>query len=275
MSGYVAAAPRWPAAAPGVPSAWDWPAAAPGWPAAVGALALCLAALAVIGGGRREPRRRVTGLVVRAGQPAERGHGRRRSVPIGLVALLAGVAAAVVLGGWPGAVVGSALGVALDRGLRRLEPRSARREKAAVRAGLPFAADLLAAVLRSGAPPTRAIAQVADAVGGPLGDRLRRVARSLALGAPPAEAWSAFEAVPEAAPLVRAAVRASESGAALAGVCARLAAELRAGEDAAAEAAARRAGVLVVLPLGCCFLPAFALLGVVPVVLGVLDGVLL
>ena len=70
------------------------------------------------------------------------------------------------------------------------------------------------------------------------------------------------------------AVRASESGAALAGACARFAAEQRAGHEAAAEAAARRAGVLVVLPLGCCFLPAFVLLGVVPIVLGVLDGVL-
>jgi hypothetical protein len=40
------------------------------------------------------------------------------------------------------------------------------------------------------------------------------------------------------------------------------------------EQAARRVGVLVVAPLGLCFLPAFVLLGVVPVVLG-LTGPLL
>jgi len=141
----------------------------------------------------------------------------------------------------------------------------------AVAEALPFAADLLAAVLRSGAPTARAVAQVADAVGGPLGDRLATVARSLGLGAPAEEAWQVLAGVPAAAPLVRAAVRANESGAALAGACARLAAEQRAGHDAAADAAARQAGVLVVLPLGCCFLPAFVLLGVVPIVLGVLD----
>jgi pilus assembly protein TadC len=130
-------------------------------------------------------------------------------------------------------------------------------------------------VLKSGAPTAGAVAQVSRAVGGPLGDRLDLVARQLALGAPAAEAWRGLAAVADATPLARAAIRADQSGAALAGACGRLAADLRAGDDAAAEAAARRAGVLVVLPLGCCFLPAFVLLGVVPVVMGVLDGVLL
>ncbi|NJA60175.1 translation initiation factor IF-2, partial [Streptomyces sp. NEAU-H3] len=35
-----------------------------------------------------------------------------------------------------------------------------------------------------------------------------------------------------------------------------------------ATAAARRAGVLVTAPLGLCFLPAFLILGVAPVLLG-------
>jgi pilus assembly protein TadC len=192
-----------------------------------------------------------------------------------LVAVLAGVATAVIVGGWPGVGLGFLVGAGLDHGLRRLEPRAVREERVAVVAALPFAADLLGAVLRSGAPTARGVAQVAGALGGPLGARLDQVARALQLGAPAAEAWEVLAGVPAATPLVRAAVRADESGAALAGACARLAAAQRAGQDAGAEAAARRAGVLVVLPLGCCFLPAFVLIGVVPVVLGVLDGVLL
>ncbi|MCU1692975.1 MAG: hypothetical protein JWM64_2066, partial [Frankiales bacterium] len=55
---------------------------------------------------------------------------------------------------------------------------------------------------------------------------------------------------------------------------ARLAAEARASATARAEQRARRAGVLAVAPLGLCFLPAFVLLGVVPVVVG-LAGPLL
>jgi pilus assembly protein TadC len=42
----------------------------------------------------------------------------------------------------------------------------------------------------------------------------------------------------------------------------------------AAEARAQRAGVLIAAPLGLCFLPAFLVLGVVPVVIGLAGEVL-
>jgi pilus assembly protein TadC len=236
---------------------------------------LTLAAIALATGGRvAGPRRRIAAVLPTAVSRRGARDGSSRVSVARLVAGLAGLAVAVIVGGWIGAVVGVVVGVALDRGLARLEPRAAREERAAVAAALPFAADLLAAVLRAGAPTSRAVAQVAVAVGGPLGERLGLVSRGLELGAPAAEAWQVLDGVPPAASLARAAVRVNESGAALAGACARLATELRVGADAAADAAARRAGVLVVLPLGCCFLPAFVLLGVVPIVLGVLDGVL-
>ena len=249
----------------------------PGVPAAAAAVALCLAAIALASGARSAgPRARVARVAALTRHAPRPGGAASLSQPrlARLVAALAGLAAALIVGGWAGAALGLLLGAALDRGLRRLEPGAVRAERAAAAAALPFAADLLGAVLRSGAPTARAVAQVADAVRGPLGRQLSHVARGLELGAPAAEAWRALGTVPAAAPLIRAAVRANDSGAALAGACARLAAELRAGRDAEAEAAARRAGVLVVLPLGCCFLPAFVLIGVVPIVLGVLDGVL-
>ena len=248
--------------------------AQPGRAELVAAVVLCLAALALVSGrsGRRRTRRRLVAVLAPARPRSDRvAAGLGTPGLTTLVAGLAGVAVAVIVGGLAGALVGVLVAVALDRGLRRLEPRAVRQRRVAVAEALPFAADLLAAVLRSGAPTARAVGQVAEAVGGPLGEHLDTVARGLRLGAPADEAWQALAGVPAAAPLVRAAVRASESGAALAGACGRLATEQRAAHESAADVAARRAGVLVVLPLGCCFLPAFVLLGVVPIVLGVLD----
>jgi pilus assembly protein TadC len=53
-----------------------------------------------------------------------------------------------------------------------------------------------------------------------------------------------------------------------------VAADARRRQQAEAHRRAARAGVLAVLPLGACFLPAFVLLGVVPAVVG-LAGPLL
>ncbi|MCP2270714.1 hypothetical protein LV75_003215 [Actinokineospora diospyrosa] len=51
-------------------------------------------------------------------------------------------------------------------------------------------------------------------------------------------------------------------------MAARLAAEVRDQVEQQAEARAQRASVLITLPLGLCYLPAFLTLGVLPVVLG-------
>ena len=190
------------------------------------------------------------------------------------VAVLLGVAVALVVGGWVGLGCGAVAALIADRVLRRLESPSVRAERAACRDDLPLAADLLAAALRSGAPVDRAVTAVSEALGGPLGARLASTARSLRLGGTPAEAWEHLVGVPGAARLVAAAVRSSSSGVALAGALGRLSDDLRADRAVAAEASARRAGVLVVLPLGLCFLPAFVLAGLVPVIVAVLGGVL-
>ncbi|WBB73280.1 type II secretion system F family protein [Micromonospora sp. WMMD1128] len=187
---------------------------------------------------------------------------------------LAGVAVAVVVGGWAGLVAGPLAGVVADRLLRRIEPRAVRDRRLRETADLPLAADLLAAALRAGAPVDRSALAVAEALGGPLADRLGRVGRTLGLGGTAIEAWEHLRPVPGAGSLVAAAVRSSNSGAALAGALTRLADDLRAERSTAAEATARRAGVLIVLPLGLCFLPAFILAGLVPVIVAVLGDVL-
>lgn len=191
-----------------------------------------------------------------------------------LGAAMAGVAAAIVVAGWAGLFVGVLVGIVADRLLRRIEPRAVRDRRLRETADLPLAADLLAAALRAGAPVDRSVLAVAAALGGPMADRLGRIGRTLLLGGEPAEAWSQLLSVPGADRLVAAALRSSNSGAALAGALTRLADDLRADRSTAAEAAARRAGVLIVLPLGLCFLPAFILAGLVPVIVAVLGDVL-
>ncbi|MDQ1631598.1 MAG: tight adherence protein, partial [Frankiaceae bacterium] len=62
------------------------------------------------------------------------------------------------------------------------------------------------------------------------------------------------------------------SGARLARQLGLLADDARAAEDADSLARARRVGVLAVLPLGLCCLPAFMVLSVVPLAVGLLRG---
>ncbi|HEX5740552.1 MAG TPA: type II secretion system F family protein, partial [Pilimelia sp.] len=98
-----------------------------------------------------------------------------------------------------------------------------------------------------------------------------QVARTLRWGARPEEAWAPLGEVPGGRRIADTAVRSSANGAALARALSRAADDLRADRRAAVEATAQRAGVLLVLPLGLCFLPAFILAGLVPVVIAVLD----
>jgi pilus assembly protein TadC len=195
---------------------------------------------------------------------------RRRRI----VAVLGGFAVGVLVGGWPGLVAGPVAVALLDRYLGRLEPAQRRREREAAALDLPYAADLLAAALRAGLPTDRAVQEVADALGGPVGARLGRVAGSLSLGLAPAAAWQPVQDLPAGTRLTAAVARTADSGAALAGAFTRVADDLRTARLAQADAAAQRAGVLLVLPLGLCFLPAFIVAGVVPVIVAVLGDVL-
>jgi Flp pilus assembly protein TadB len=191
-----------------------------------------------------------------------------------LLAVAAGLAVAGLIGRWWAIPVGVLAGLGAQRFLSHRQPAEARAARRRAVADLPVCADLLAAALCAGAPVDRAAAAVAEALGGPLGERLEQTSRSLRLGAGPAEAWTHVADVPGASRLAAAAVRSSTSGGALAGALTRLSDDLRSDRTVAAEAAARRAGVLIVLPLGLCFLPAFLLAGLVPVVVAVLGDVL-
>lgn len=179
----------------------------------------------------------------------------------------AGCGALAAVGGYAGLVLGALVTVVAAIALRRFVPRAVRATREQVARDLPLAADLLAATVAAGCSLPRALDVVAAALGGPLGERLQAVSAALGVGAEPAAAVTALTE-PCLLPLRRTLARAGSSGAPVAAVVAELAAEVREQRAARVEEAVQRAGVLAVLPLGLCFLPAFVLLGVVPVVIG-------
>jgi Flp pilus assembly protein TadB len=149
---------------------------------------------------------------------------------------------------------------------------------------LPRAAELLATCLEAGAAPADAVQLVCDVVGDPVRSALLPLAAALRAGVDPSAVAKTTSPGPPGAGgagrddplqrLGRAFGRALATGAPLADTVAALAADERERARWAAEAAARRAGVRAVGPLAVCFLPAFVLLGVVPVVAGVAGAVL-
>lgn len=166
-----------------------------------------------------------------------------------------------------------AVAVALPAHRRALDDQRARTGLAR---DVPRAADLMATCLDAGTPPGEAVAVVCEETVGPVTAALRPVAAALRAGTDPAAAW-ALAGGRRGDPLGRlgrAYVRGATTGAPLARSLRTVASDERTRTRTAAEAAARRAGVRAIGPLAACFLPAFLLLGVVPVVVGVASQVL-
>ncbi|MGW7050549.1 type II secretion system F family protein [Streptomyces sp. NPDC054887] len=174
-----------------------------------------------------------------------------------------------------GGLLGGALGAVAAYGAARWQRGRSRCDHRPVDARqLPLAADLLAACISAGAGPREAAEAVGDSLGGPVGERLARTAAELRLGGEPADAWAGLAAIPGAGGLARCLERAGASGAPAAEPVTRVAESLRADRAREASARAQRAGVLMVGPVGLCFLPAFLVVGVVPVVIGLASGLM-
>ncbi|MGO1511019.1 Possible conserved alanine rich membrane protein [Actinomycetales bacterium JB111] len=130
--------------------------------------------------------------------------------------------------------------------------------------------DLAGAVLASGSSVPTALRVLGEALAG-VGDRalaasLSSAGELLVLGAGWEEAW---EGAPASATVLSDCLEpAWDDGADPAPLLQLRARALRADAAREAEEAAAKLGVRLVLPLGLCFLPAFILLGIVPVVLG-------
>ena len=192
-------------------------------------------------------------------------------------------AAAVGLGAGVAFLVGSGIGLALGlvavpvawRWLSRLEPAASRRRREQLEADLPLLVDLLAACLRAGRAPGSALAAVtASLEPGPLRDEVAMVVARLRLGGDPLTTWRALGGHPQLGPLGRTVARALDGGASVADVMGDLADDLRRSRRADVQARARSVGARAASPLGLCLLPAFVLVGIVPVVAGSLGALL-
>jgi Flp pilus assembly protein TadB len=152
---------------------------------------------------------------------------------------------------------GEVLATSDQSNLRPTNPRDLAR-------ALPDVADLLALCLQAGADVPGALHAVAASAPPAAQPALRQAAALMELGVRPTQAFAQWDGVAD--PLIRAFERSQRTGAALAEECSRVAADLRADEFGRVQQRARSVGVRAVFPLMGCFLPAFVLLGVVPVV---------
>ena len=141
-------------------------------------------------------------------------------------------------------------------------------------AGAAFA-DATAAALAGGLPPAAAVVTAADWIDHPVGAHVRRCAEAIRRGAPFDDAVRRLRL--EGGPALHAAVdallSASRDGLPVAAVLQRLADESRDERRRATEAAIRTLPVRLALPLVCCILPSFVLLGVVPLAIDSLSAI--
>lgn len=126
--------------------------------------------------------------------------------------------------------------------------------------------DLYAACTRAGLSSAAAAATVAASARPATAEHWATVSALLELGLNPEKAWSPVAELPGLGELAALSRSSHHSGAGLAEGCARIAERLRAENEDHATAAAERAGVYIAMPLALCFLPAFILVGLVPVV---------
>ena len=230
----------------------------------------CVGIPGLAGAARRRPGERLAAVrsplkdqAPQAGSGSGRQVGPAARWSAGAVVLLAGT---VVIGGAAGLVAGlvAALAVVIVRPATA-SPGVDPDEVAVV-------VDLMAGCLAAGTGLPAALDAASVAADETLQRSCRLVAAALRNGSPPDEAWQSWLADPWLAPVARTAVRTSHSGAAAAADLRRTAVRLRARRRAAAQYKVQRAAVWLVAPLGLFFLPAFVLVAVVPLVLGLLPS---
>lgn len=160
------------------------------------------------------------------------------------------------------------LGTRLSPNTRK-NPRDGPRRNAGIdRLALASDIDLFATCLRAGlstAAATQAVAQVVT------DEKTREqwgtTAALLSIGVPADRAWAEVIGIPGLGDIAELARMSHQSGTSMAQACERIATGLRTAAADDATARGERAEVLIALPLALCFLPAFILLGLAPVVI--------
>lgn len=128
--------------------------------------------------------------------------------------------------------------------------------------------DVLAACLGAGMSPRDALGVLATLLDSAHGAVIQAVMDRLAVGMPAHLAWDILPAESPLTGIGALFIRSERSGAPLKDAVIRHAVGVRSHAHAEVTAKAQRAGVYITAPLGLCFLPAFIVIGIVPVVVG-------
>lgn len=203
---------------------------------------------------------------------AERQRKNFRLSPTHIVQLCSVVAGFILIGGMVGIIAGIGAAAVAPTAMNRLERRADLERRNLLRQQLPLACDLLAVAMVAGRPPQTAIAEIAVAMPDPAAAQLATVSDRMLLAADSTDAWDGID--PELGEIGRAIQRSERSGTPVATVLSRTADERRRDLRAQIQHRIQRISVRTAAPLGLCFLPAFFLIGICPVLIGSVTEIL-
>jgi len=192
--------------------------------------------------------------------------------PVRIVQLCCLVAGAVVLGGAAGLIAGLAAAAVAPTLMGRLERRADVQRRERLQRQFPVVSDLLSVALAAGRPAPVAIREVAEAVEEPAAAQLSLVAHRMILAAGTHDAWQDID--PVLSQIGQVMRRSERSGTPVAQVLSRAADDHRRNARAEIQRRVQRVSVRTAAPLGMCFLPAFFLIGVCPVLIGAVQQLL-
>lgn len=234
---------------------------------AAGALLVALCCLWPEGrGSRLEGLTRATVNRARPGRTAVPAAGNGRARLLGAAAAAIGVLLAVPA---PWSIPVAAVAVAVAQHLLgKAESRSSRRRRESLLLQQPEVLDLLSASLESGAALRTATTDVAHIAPQPSAQLLGEVAAHIEVGFSEAQAWRKLRDEPVWGDVARDLARSAQTGEAVAEILRTRAQHARRRRHNHLAARARTVGVQAVGPMMVCFLPAFILVGVVPIIAG-------
>jgi Flp pilus assembly protein TadB len=217
-------------------------------------------------------------MLSRRVEPSTEGRSRAPEAGSRRVVVAVGLGTALVVAllapGWL-AVAALPLGVVAGRHAGRLETRAARRRRERLERELPHLVDLVSALVVSGSAPDVALRASAGVVSPEVAAELRPWVGRLLLGSDPVGVWVDIASHPQLGRLGTTLHRAAVTGAPVAEALQRLSHDLRTARGAEVRRRVRQVEVRAAAPLGACLLPAFVLVGVVPLVAGVAQGLVL
>lgn len=191
-----------------------------------------------------------------------------RFVSFGVAGALFGY---VAFGGVVAAAIGAVVSICVLT-FCDAEKRQKTKRRQELREQLPSTLELLASCLSSGAPVSQAVREVAEISPPATADLLNSYCRNLDVGRSQIQAWKSLAKEPVWEPVATDISALVASGSAMSKLLLTHAKDAREACASELETAAKTLAVKSVLPLMCCFLPSFILVGVVPIIAGVISS---